>query len=160
MLSQGPARGSFRCENHREPHVEGSRRASSPNRFPTSSANPLIAHAGDISGANGCFSRTVAGKDLHAWIQFYYHIAHKNCVAAPISSVHSCSRAAPSKWWKATRPQRMRLRSSKRHPIGSRAYLALVLLLYAGQRCSDVVRMAGSTERRTKIPDPGGQNGS
>ncbi len=38
-----------------------------------------------------------------------------------------------------------------RHPIGSRAYLALALLLYSGQRRSDVVGMGWQHVRKNKI---------
>ncbi len=38
-----------------------------------------------------------------------------------------------------------------RHPIGSRAYLALALLLYSGQRRSDVVGMGWQNVRKNKI---------
>ena len=39
----------------------------------------------------------------------------------------------------------------KRHPLGSRAYLALALALYTGQRCSDVWQMGWQHVRGNKI---------
>jgi integrase len=41
----------------------------------------------------------------------------------------------------------------KRHPVGSKAYLALQLMLYTGQRRSDVIRMGWQHIRRTESGD-------